>query len=572
MRVEYDKQNDDWLLQQYVQSRDQEAFAVLVRRYGPMVWGVCRRIVRHTQDAEDALQATFAVLARKARSIRRQRTIGSWLHQVARRIALRARATVNRRDVVLPVAATITAAVEPVVGAPAVDHTELLDDEIARLPKLLRLPIILCYLEGLTNREAAERLGCPEGTIVSRLARGRDKLRLGLVRRGVIIGGTAALTTLLAESGSAAPLLPELAQAALACGRLPATGALAGGSILSAGAARLATEALRALSLRSLAGVSVIIACGIVGLATLAGMFLPVAVPLGGQLVHNDALGQPAGSGGTPTGLSLEGVWQADDLEFIGGDTPAEHAALSADCRWVISGKTIQFKWQDVIEHAGDFQTDTSCRPYAIDVVPTATLSTALSSAQLRGVFLLDRSALEVCTSTGNARRPDFVRPGRVSPKTDDNRKVRIGLVGFARLRRLDRSFEAENLQGKWVLQHMEAGGDVWPLDEQRRQGARFDNDAYTLYHVQDGKVFEIPGTFTLDPTQPARFMEMAPSGGEPFQCLYEIEGDTLRLAGAAPGFPRPEKYKTEPGQPQMSWIFRRAGSKAVDSPTARPP
>jgi RNA polymerase sigma factor (sigma-70 family) len=572
MRVEYDKQNDDWLLQQYVQSRDQEAFAVLVRRYGPMVWGVCRRIVRHTQDAEDALQATFAVLARKARSIRRQRTIGSWLHQVARRIALRARATVNRRDVVMPVVATITAAVEPVVGAAAVDHTELLDDEIARLPKLLRLPIILCYLEGLTNREAAERLGCPEGTIVSRLARGRDKLRLGLVRRGVIIGGTAGLTTLLAESGSAAPLLPELAQAALACGQLPANGALVSGSVLSAGAARLATETLRALSLRSLAGVAAIIVCAAVGLATLASLFLALGVPLGGQLVHNDALGKSADGGGTVTGLSLDGVWQAEDLEFIGGDTPAEHSALSADCRWVITGRTIRFKWQDVIDHVGDFEINASYQPFSIDIGPTATLSTTLSGAVLRGAVRLDRSALEVCTAADNGRRPNFVRAGCVSRTPDDTRKVRIGLVGYARLRRLDRSLEAEELQGKWVLQHLEAGGEEYPIDDQGRQGARFDNGTYRLYHVANGNVLEIPGTFTLDPTQPARFMQMAPSAGEPFQCLYEIEGDTLRLAGAAPGSPRPDKFKTKPGQLHMFWVFRRASSTRVDGPTPRPP
>jgi len=567
MRVEYDKQTDDWLLQQYVLSRNQEAFAVLVRRYGPMVWGVCRRIVRQTQDAEDALQATFAVLARKARSIRRRRSIGGWLHQVARRIALRARATSSRREVVMPVAIT-DKAVEPVVGQAVVDHTEVLDDEIARLPTLLRLPIILCYLEGLTNREAADRLGCPEGTIVSRLARGRDKLRLGLTRRGVVLGGTTAVAALLAETGSAGPLLPGLLQSALACGLLPATGVISGGSILSVGAARLATEALQTLARRTLAGFAVLIACGTLGIAAVAGLTLSLGLPLGGRLVHNDALGQLADRGAAQPVLSLEGVWQGEDLEFIGGATPAEHATLSQDCRWVVVAQSIRFKWQDVTIFSADFQIDSSHQPHTIDLELTDPPARAARS----GAFRLNQTALEVCTAEPAGQRPDKIRAGIVTPPAGDQPVTRAGLVGYSRLRRLDRSFEAEDLQGKWVAEHFEAGGEDSPIAVQVRDWARFDNGTYKLSHFQGGNVVEFGGTFMLDPAHPATFLEMRPNPEQSFLCLYEIEGDTLRLAVAAPGAARPEKFKTEPGQLHMSWVFRRPKPPGPDGPEARPP
>jgi RNA polymerase sigma factor (sigma-70 family) len=570
MRVEYDKQTDDWLLQQYVLSRNQEAFAVLVRRYGPMVWGVCRRIVRHTQDAEDAFQATFAVLARKSRSIRRRRMIGSWLHQVARRIALRARATSNRRELAMPVVVTETIA-EAVASQATSDHAEVLDDEIARLPAILRVPIILCYLEGLTNREAAERLGCPEGTIVSRLARGRDKLRLGLTRRGVVLGGTAAIATLLSEAGSAAPLLPGLSQSALACGLLPATGAISGGAILSVGAARLATEALQTLARRTLIGYAMLVACCAVGIAAFAGLALSLGLPLGGRLVNNDALGEGANRGVRRPALSLERIWQGEDLEFVGGATAAEHAALSQDCRWVVDGQSIRFKWQDVTMFSADFRIDSSRQPYAIDVQSGDSPAIPEGSVS-RGAFLLNGIALEVCTAHADGERPEFVRAGIVTPPAPDRPAVRAGLVGYSRLRRLNRSFEADDLQGKWVIERLEAGGEEMPLDAQTRQGANFDNGTYTISLVVGGNASEMSGTFVLDPARPARFLKMRPTGGQSFLCLYEIEGDTLRLAVAAPGAARPEKFKTEPGQLHMSWVLRRAKPPGPDGSAPRPP
>ncbi len=146
------------------------------RRHGPMVLGVCRRVLHNASDAEDAFQAAFIVLACKAHSIARPELLGSWLYRAAFRTALRARAEKARRR---EQSAPLVDRAAP-VSAAAVELDELrrvLDEEIDRLPERYRVPVVLCYLEGRTNDEAARHLGCPVGTIASRLATARARLR-----------------------------------------------------------------------------------------------------------------------------------------------------------------------------------------------------------------------------------------------------------------------------------------------------------------------------------------------------------------------------------------------------------
>src|SRR5262249_51745104 len=162
---------------------DEAALEALVRRHAPLVWGACRRMLARDADAEDAFQATFLVLLRKARSLSDGRPLAPWLHTVATRTAAKARATTMRR------AAREGAAVE--AAAPAGDDPALrearavVDEEVGRLPAKYREAVVLCYLQGWTNEEAARRLGCPKGTVLSRLARARDRLRRRLERRGL---------------------------------------------------------------------------------------------------------------------------------------------------------------------------------------------------------------------------------------------------------------------------------------------------------------------------------------------------------------------------------------------------
>jgi RNA polymerase sigma factor (sigma-70 family) len=221
---------DGQLLERFATHGDEageSAFAALMDRHGPMVLRVCGGLLRDPNDAEDAFQATFLVLARKARSLRVRDTLGPWLYGVAHRVATRAlsdRARRHRHE--CGAAALAATAIDP---AGVDDLAPMLHEEIGRLPELFRAPIVLCYLEGLTHDQAAHRLGWPVGTVRSRLARGRDRLRRRLDERQV----AHAIAPLLAASASAgqagATIRPSLAVAtARAAGRLTMGMAAAG--------------------------------------------------------------------------------------------------------------------------------------------------------------------------------------------------------------------------------------------------------------------------------------------------------------------------------------------------------
>jgi RNA polymerase sigma factor (sigma-70 family) len=191
--------DDAGLLASFAARRDAEAFATLVRRHGPLVRGVCRRWLRDAADVDDAFQATFLVLIRRADAIAHPGQLAGWLHGVARRTArsLRNRSLRHRRRF----AEKVVLAELPARPVGDADLGPLLDTEIERLPEKYRLPIVLCHLQGLSRREAARLLGCPEGTLSVRLARALDLLRRRLLRRGL---APAAVATLLVPAASEA--------------------------------------------------------------------------------------------------------------------------------------------------------------------------------------------------------------------------------------------------------------------------------------------------------------------------------------------------------------------------------
>jgi RNA polymerase sigma factor (sigma-70 family) len=210
---------DGQLLERYTNSDGElaePAFAALVDRHGPMVLRVCRIVLRDEDDASDAFQATFLILVRKARTLRVRDSLGPWLHQVALRVASCARSGLARRWRHEQRAAELAAARSPEDR----DHGDLaavLHEEIDRLPEQFRVPVVLCILEGLTREQAARRLGWPLGTVQSRLARGRERLRDRLTRRGlspaVVLSG-AALSGEEVVAQMSGELLNPLIQAA----------------------------------------------------------------------------------------------------------------------------------------------------------------------------------------------------------------------------------------------------------------------------------------------------------------------------------------------------------------------
>jgi RNA polymerase sigma factor (sigma-70 family) len=181
---------DARLLERFLRHRDEAAFESLVLRHGPLVLGVCRRVLRNEHDAEDAFQATFLVLVRKAASIHKRRTLGPWLYGVAHRTALEARRAMARRR-----AKEAEAVPRAESSAEAGnDLREVLDRELAALPDRYREVVVLCDLQGKGRREVARELGCPEGTVASRLARGRSLLGKRLARYGLATGAVAAVS------------------------------------------------------------------------------------------------------------------------------------------------------------------------------------------------------------------------------------------------------------------------------------------------------------------------------------------------------------------------------------------
>lgn len=201
--------SDGQLLQRFLADRDrasEAAFTALVYRHGPMVMRVCRQVLGDSSDAEDAFQSSFLILASRAASVREADSLASWLHGVARRVAVRARADAARRRVYERRGAAMKPEdIESREARP--EEWAELHEEIARLPGRYREPVVLCYFEGLTSEEVAGRLGCAQGTILSRLCRARERLRRQLARRGLM--PTVTLSAGAVHPGQASAVLPK---------------------------------------------------------------------------------------------------------------------------------------------------------------------------------------------------------------------------------------------------------------------------------------------------------------------------------------------------------------------------
>ncbi len=271
---------DAELLDRFARGRDEAAFELLLYRHGPMVLAVCRRFLREPHDVEDAFQATFLALVRKAGSVRRGDALGGWLHRVACRVALRLRGDRARR------AGREQAGVEQVTAPPprdwgaADDLRGVLDEEVNRLPERQRAAFVLCCLEGKTGREAARQLGCSPGTVSSRLTRAREVLRRRLVRRGL---APAAVTAVALGGEAWAAVVPTV----LVASTLKVSISFAAGTALPGRAASLAEGVLRAMFLSK------------VRLGTLV-VLLAVALAAGGLITRRALTAAPPGDGAGP--------------------------------------------------------------------------------------------------------------------------------------------------------------------------------------------------------------------------------------------------------------------------------
>ncbi len=248
---------DGALVRRFVEARDGDAFAELVRRHGPMVVGLARRVAGDGQLAEDVAQATFLVLARKGHTVRRPESLAAWLHGVAFRLALRARKAGARRSACEARAVAAPPPREPLDELSARELLAVLDEELQRLADRHRLPLVLCGLEGLSQEEAARRLGCSSGAVRGRLERGRLLLRRRLARRGLTLPAAMAGTLLAGSATAAVP--PAWVESVCRTART--------GQGASPAALALADHAVRAVLVAKLRGVAaIVVAVSLVGL------------------------------------------------------------------------------------------------------------------------------------------------------------------------------------------------------------------------------------------------------------------------------------------------------------------
>ncbi len=258
------------LLERFASRRDEAAFEAIVVRHGPMVLGVCRRLLDDAHDVEDAFQSTFLVLVRKAGALRGQEVLGPWLHGVAYRVAARARAVAVRRRVREGPGAE-ELAVGPGRDMDLFDLRSVLDEEVNRLPEKFRLPVVLCHLEGRTLDEAARQLRWTVGMVRGRLARGRERLRGRLARRG--LGPSAATLGALFSAEAVAAGPPQaLVDSTIRAGVATAAGRTAAG-LVSATTQALTQRAVRIMFLTKLRlAAGLVLAAGLIatGVATLA--------------------------------------------------------------------------------------------------------------------------------------------------------------------------------------------------------------------------------------------------------------------------------------------------------------
>ena len=367
---------DSELLSRYAGQRDEEAFEVLLRRHGPLVLGVCRRILGDVHAADDAFQATFLILARKASAIRKGDSVASWLHGVARRVSTCARASgrirrwYERRWRRKPTMDSLHEIAWRDVGA-------ILDEEIQRLPERIRAPFVLCYLEGATNDAAARTLGCPTGTVMSRLSKARELLRSRLTRRGLVFSaGLLPATAVDATAAVSAALIDATVEAVFVAAGQP-------------GAAGPAVVALAAAVLSEWSPASVVAVFG-----TAAAVAFAVIVPLLGRDPPTLPRAEPTAIAAAEQPVTdlerLQGNWVVIRSEFEGAVEPA--------AKFDKATATFQGNVVTLSGPAGPqrltFTIDPSANPKAFDSEPADGPAKGTTS---RGIYRFDGDTLCMC-------------------------------------------------------------------------------------------------------------------------------------------------------------------------------
>jgi RNA polymerase sigma factor (sigma-70 family) len=378
---------DSLLLDRFVDQWDQVAFGDLVRRHGPMVLGVCRRILRDPHAAEDAFQATFLLLVRKAGSVRKRGSVGSWLYGVARRVALEARRAVSRRQVPAPLDPEV-AWLDEDDGLARDELHAALHEELGRLPEKYRAPMVLCYIEGLPHEAVARQLGWPLGTVRTRIARGRDLLGARLTRRGVATAAVLLALGLLPKTVVAVP--PRLVDATVRAAARVAAGEKVSRGEGPARVADLETKVRKAMHLTRLKWAAAFaLAVVVTGAGVAAGLPRALAAADDADKVQAEK-------------KKFQGTWVDVYAEKAG-----KEQEQVGDHQLKFDGETFSVADHGHVEEKGTFKLDPSKNPKEIDLRlrdRNDEEKTAL------GIYTWDGENLKLCLGEpgGGTRPKDF--------------------------------------------------------------------------------------------------------------------------------------------------------------------
>ena len=418
---------DGELLARFLSSRDPAALAALVRRHAPMVWGVCCRLLHNHQDAEDAFQATFLVLVKKAAGVPRH-AVANWLYGVARQTAIRLRALAAKRGrresqvVNMPELRGQESGVRDRDGS---DLQAVLDEELGRLPNHYRGVLVLCDLEGMTRKEAARQLAIPEGSVASRLARARVMLAKRLTRRGIALSGGSAAAALAGSASASAP--PALVASTIEAASLLAAGKAAATGAISAKVAALTAGMAKAMFIAKIKSVLAMVLVAL-ALAGAAGLIYQT------QAAASSAAGiaqgeQPAGTRdqkpsddrphrANPPAHPKQQPAKTDQERMVGNWFITNDESMRKGEMWVITEDSILMhaKHGGANAHHYAHRLDASKTRKQIDI--TVSRAKGRTVGVIKGIYVLDGDELRLCLGEMSTDRPaafpEKPKPGEV--------------------------------------------------------------------------------------------------------------------------------------------------------------
>ncbi len=402
-----EEQTDGQLLERFVRFREETSFTALLQRHGPLVLSVCRRVLVNEHDAEDAFQATFLVLARKATCIRKRESVASWLYGVAFRIAAKARVHAARRRLREQEKPPLLPG-DPISDLILQELRPVLDEEVHRLPEKYRHPVILCYLQHKTNGEAARQLGWSKGTVSGRLARARQLLRARLSRRGVTLSGGMLAAALAPEADAAVPA--ALGTSTVKAATLSAAGQTAAAGAVSAPVAALVEGALNAMWLTKVK-------------FTAFALLATVVLGISAALLAQQVLGaRPTGAGEKESARSekplegdlpkLQGTWVAERLEKDGEAAPAKWQFLVKGFKIVITGNKAAVFNPGTGKNLATISIDAEQSPRLIDF---SYFKGPVKGQKIPGIYALKDGRLHLCMPNDKGKK----RPAAFATRPD---------------------------------------------------------------------------------------------------------------------------------------------------------